>query len=204
MLIGPGAFVPQPETASVVQWTVDALHQMIAAGIAAPRCVDLCTGAGTIALALAAEVPVADVHAVELDAGALSWARRNAERHGLEVTFHHGDIAAALSNLTAAMDLVISNPPYVATHELDGVRPEVRDHDPSVALAAGADGLDLIRIIERVGRRLLRAGGLLVVEHSDRQGMSAPAVFAGNDAWDAISGHRDDDGLDRFVTATRA
>jgi release factor glutamine methyltransferase len=202
LLVGPGVFVPQPETGPVVQWAVDAMQARFTGGT--PLCVDLCTGSGTVGLSLAAEIPNAVVHAVELDPGALEWAARNVAHNGLRVTLHAADAATALPELDGLVDLVASNPPYVSTRELDGVAPEVRDHDPAVSLEAGHDGLDLIRIVEATARRLLRAGGLVVVEHSDRQGATAPAVFASAGGWSDIRDHRDADGLDRFVTATRS
>lgn len=210
LLVGPGVFVPQPERSPVVQWAVDALTARLAArredGRAAGAglvCVDLCTGSGTVALSLAAEVPRATVHAVETDERALAWAARNVEHNGLAVILHAGDAASALPELDGTVDLVASNPPYVATGELDGVAPEVRDHDPAVALEAGHDGLDVIRAVEATARRLLRPSGLVVVEHSDRQGRSAPAVFEASGAWAEVTDHPDQDGLDRFVTAVR-
>lgn len=96
--------------------------------------------------------------------------------------------------------MVLSNPPYVATHEWENVAPEVRDHDPRQALLAGQDGLDLVRMVEQVGRRLLRPGGIIVIEHSDRQGATAPLVLELAGGWVEIADHRDHDGLDRFVT----
>jgi release factor glutamine methyltransferase len=203
LLVGPGVFVPQPETSSVVQWAVDRLNELVAAGVTHPLCVDLCTGSGTIALSLAAEVPQAVVHAVELDPGALAWTERNAKHHGLPVTLHQGDVAHALPELNGQLDLVASNPPYVATDELGRVRPEVRDHDPAISLGAGHDGLDIIRAVESAARRLLRPGGQLIIEHSDRQGSSAPAVLSDSAVWAEVRDHRDHDGLDRFVTAIR-
>ena len=219
LLVGPGVFVPQPETSPLVQWAVDALQRRDSSGAlgalgasgapgasersVAPVCVDLCTGSGTIALSLAAEVPGAVVHAVEADPGALEWAARNINHNDVAVRLHAGDAAGALPELDGQVDLVASNPPYVATGELTGVAPEVRDFDPTVALHAGRDGLDVIRAVEATARRLLRPGGLVVVEHSDRPGRSAPAVFAEADDWDDVQDHPDHDGLDRFVTAVR-
>jgi len=213
LLVGPGVFVPQPETSPVVQWAVDALQWRDSSGAlrapgaskrsVAPVCVDLCTGSGTIALSLAAEVPGAVVHAVEADPGALEWAARNITHNDVTVRLHAGDAAGALPELDGQVDLVASNPPYVATGELTCVAPEVLDFDPTVALHAGPDGLDVIRAVEATARRLLRPGGLVVVEHSDRQGRSAPAVFAEADDWDDVQDHPDHDGLDRFVTAVR-
>lgn len=198
--VGPGVFVPRPETESVVQWAIDALK-----GTERPLLVDLCTGSGAIALALANEVPAATVHAVETDAGALAWTRRNAENRvragDPEVQLYEGSAAEALPELEGTVDLVISNPPYLALDERHLSQPEVVDHDPEIALFAGEDGLEVIRLVEQAARRLLKPGGLVVVEHSDRQGVTAPAVFA--EGWADVRDHQDLTGRDRFVTARR-
>ncbi len=201
--VGPGTFVPRPETESVVQWAVDALA---ATGNAAPLVVDLCTGSGTIAFALANEVPGVTVHAVELDPDSLAWTRKNAAKRVAagdpEVQLHLGSAEDALPELDGQLDLVASNPPYVATTEAHIPDPEVVDHDPGVALWAGEDGLDVIRLVEKAARRLLKPGGLIVVEHSDRQGAAAPAFFEAQGGWTDVEDHRDMAGRDRFVTAT--
>jgi release factor glutamine methyltransferase len=204
--VGPGVFVPRPETESVVQWAVDALARLRAEeGVVAPLVVDLCTGSGTIALALANEVPGAVVHAVEWSADAMGWAKRNADIRAQagdpEVTLHLADAADALPELDGAVDLVASNPPYVAVTETHIPDPEVLDHDPEIALWAGDDGLDVVRVVEAAARRLLRPGGLVVVEHSDRQGESAPALFRRAGGWADVADSRDLAGRDRFVTA---
>ena len=202
LAVGPGVFIPRPETEVVAGWAVDAARR--AAG-ARPRVIDLCAGSGAIAFSVAHEVPQAEVHAVELDEGALTWAKRNAdarERAGdPPVTLHHADAAHAVPELDGTVDVVVSNPPYVAEDEIALVDPEVRDHDPRVALVAGADGLDVIRAVERAARRLLKDGGVVVVEHSDRQGRTAPALF--ETGWRDVADHKDLLGRDRFVTATR-
>lgn len=195
LLVGPGVFVPRPETESVVQWALDALR-----GVAAPRVVDLCSGSGTIALALADELgPDARVYAVERDPGAYSWLTRNIEFTGLAVAARLSDAVDALPGEDGTFDLVVSNPPYVAEHERGQVEPEVAEHDPEVALFAGSDGLDVVRVVERAAARLLRPGGLLVVEHSDRQGETAPALLRER-GWLEVADHRDLAGRDRFVT----
>lgn len=200
--VGPGVFVPQPETSSVVAWAVDAVRGL---GLPAPLVVDLATGAGTIAFALANELPHARVSAVERDPVALGWTRRNAARRVAAgdppVSLHLGSIEGCLPDLDGQVDLVASNPPYVATTERHVPDPEVVDHDPAIALWAGEDGLDVIRLVERAARRLLRPGGLVVVEHSDRQGRSAPAVFTDAGGWAEVTDHVDHEGRDRFVTA---
>ncbi len=198
--VGPGVFVPRPETEAVVQWAVDALR-----GVPEPLVADLCTGSGTIAFALANEVPGVTVHAVERDPDALAWTRRNATNRvkagDPEVHLHLGSAEDALPGLDGRLDLVASNPPYVATTEAHIPDPEVLDHDPGIALWAGEDGLDVIRLVEQAARRLLKRGGLLVVEHSDRQGESAPALLRGRGGWTEVADHVDQVGRDRFVTA---
>jgi release factor glutamine methyltransferase len=205
LLVGPGVFVPQPETESVVQWAVAKLG---AQGLDRPVIVDLCTGSGTIALAMANEVAGARVHAVEKDPGAFAWASRNVENRFAagdpRVEVRLGDAGSAFTELDGTVDMVTSNPPYVADSELGNVAPEVRDHDPRQAIQAGADGLDIVRIVERTARRLLRPGGVIVVEHSDRQGVTVPQLLEQAGGWSEVKDHRDHDGLDRFVTATWA
>ena len=200
--VGPGVFVPRPETESVVQWAVDAVR---AEGWTQPLCVDLCTGSGTIAFALANELPGASVHAVERDPDALAWTRRNAANRVAagdpEVHLHLGSAEDALPELDGQLDLVISNPPYVATTEAHIPDPEVLDHDPGIALWAGEDGLDVVRLVEQAARRLLKPGGLLVVEHSDRQGRTAPALLEALGGWAEVEDHQDYAGRDRYVTA---
>ncbi len=202
LVVGPGVFVPRPETESVVQWAVDAVRQE---GWTSPLCVDLCTGSGTIAFALANEIPGATVHAVERDARALEWTRRNAALRVTagdpEVLLHLGSVEGCLADHDGRFDLVVSNPPYVATTEAHLPDPEVVDHDPAIALWAGQDGLDVVRLVEQAARRLLRPGGLVVVEHSDRQGASAPELFADAGGWTEVADHRDAAGRDRYVTA---
>jgi release factor glutamine methyltransferase len=202
LAVGPGVFVPRPETEPVAGTAIDAARR---AGVKTPVVVDLCSGSGAIAFSVAHEVPNAEVHAVELDPGALVWLNRNAAARARKgdtpVVVHGGDIAEALPEDDGKVDVVVSNPPYVARHELDLVDPEVK-HDPHVALVAGDDGLDVIREVERVAYRLLKPGGAVVVEHSDRQGETCPAVF---DAarWDGVSDHRDLTGRPRYTTATK-
>jgi release factor glutamine methyltransferase len=199
LMVGPGVFVPRPETEVVVESALEFLRSL--PETPRPTLVDLCTGSGTIAFSLAHEFPQAVVHAVELDPGALEWTRRNADRLDLPVELHLGDAEHALPDFDGTLDLVVSNPPYVAEHEVDGVDPEVRDHDPEVSLVAGPDGLDVVRAVERAAWRLLRPGGKVIVEHSDRQGRSAPELFASR--WLDVADFRDLTGRDRYVTAIR-
>lgn len=197
--VGPGVFVPRPETESVVGWAIDAVRAM---DVVEPLIVDLCTGSGAIALALAQEVPRSRVHAVELDETAHSWARKNTE--GSRVQLHHGDALTALPELDGQVDLVISNPPYIPLTEWEYVAPEARDHDPELALFSGEDGLDTIRGLERTAHRLLRPGGVVVIEHADTQGGQVPWIFTEERGWADAADHPDLNNRPRFATARKA
>ncbi|AEN12384.1 MULTISPECIES: peptide chain release factor N(5)-glutamine methyltransferase [Streptomyces] len=197
--VGPGVFVPRPETESVVGWAIDAVRAM---DVVEPLIVDLCTGSGAIALAMAQEVPRSRVHGVELSEDALRWTRKNAE--GSRVTLHRQDALSALPEFDGQVDLVISNPPYIPLTEWEYVAPEARDHDPQMALFSGEDGLDTIRGIERTAHRLLRPGGLVVIEHADTQGGQVPWIFTEERGWADAADHPDLNNRPRFATARKA
>ncbi|MFJ2392210.1 peptide chain release factor N(5)-glutamine methyltransferase [Streptomyces sp. NPDC087843] len=197
--VGPGVFVPRPETESVVGWAIDAVRAM---DVVEPMIVDLCTGSGAIALALAQEVPRSRVHAVELSEDALRWTRKNVE--GSRVDLRQGDALEAFRDLDGQVDLVISNPPYIPLTEWEYVAPEARDHDPELALFSGEDGLDLIRGIERTAHRLLRPGGVVVIEHADTQGGQVPWIFTEERGWADAADHPDLNNRPRFATARKA
>jgi len=201
--VGPGVFVPRPETEVMTGWAIDRLTEM---DVAEPVVADLGTGSGAIALAIAQEVPRAQVHAVEGDPLARPWTERNIARCAAaaphtrgRVTLHPGDFSGALSDLDGTADLVISNPPYIPVGA--SVPPEVGEYEPTAALYAGADGLDAIRVVERTARRLLRPGGRVAVEHGAVQGAAVYWVFAEENGWKETRNHSDLAGLDRFVTA---
>jgi release factor glutamine methyltransferase len=197
--VGPGVFVPRPETESVVGWAIDAVRAM---DVAEPLIVDLCTGSGAIALALAQEVPRSRVHAVELSEDALDWARRNVA--GSKVDLRQGNALTSFPDLNGQVDLVISNPPYIPLGEWEYVAPEARDHDPELALFSGEDGLDTIRGIERTAHRLLRPGGVVVIEHADSQGGQVPWIFEEDAGWADAADHPDLNNRPRFTTARKA
>jgi release factor glutamine methyltransferase len=204
--VGPGVFVPRPETESVVEWAIDAVRDM---DVAEPLVVDLCTGSGAIALALAQELPRSTVHAFELDEGAMRYTRRNIEASSdrARVTLHAGDATLAFADdrsWDGRFDLVISNPPYIPLTEWEYVAPEARDHDPQMSLFSGEDGLDVIRGVERVAARLLRPGGVVVIEHADTQGGQVPWVFREESGWTDAADHRDLNNRPRFTTARKA
>src|SRR3984957_1670303 len=203
--VGPGVFVPRPETEVMTGWVIERLAEM---GGAEPLVADLGTGSGAIALAIAQEVPRARVHAVEADPLARHWAERNiaacaaaAPHTAGRVVLHDGDFAGALSGLDGTVDLVVSNPPYIP--EGSWVPPEVGEYDPATALWGGRDGLDAVRVVAQTARRLLRPGGLVAVEHGAQQGAAVYWVFAEENGWLQTRNHTDLSGRDRFVTAAR-
>ncbi len=208
--VGPGVFVPRPETEVMTGWVIGRLREM---DVAEPVAVDLGTGSGAIALSIAQEVPRARVHAVEGDPLARSWAERNITRYvdsytAGRVLLHAGDFAARdfksglneLADIAGHADAVVSNPPYIPLGSV--VPPEVGEYDPPAALWSGPDGLDAIRAVERVARWLLRPGGLVAVEHGAQQGAAVYWVFAEEAGWRDTRNNKDLAGRDRFVTAT--
>jgi release factor glutamine methyltransferase len=198
LAVGPGVFVPRPETELLAGWAIDSALALDGPAVV----VDLCTGSGAIAKAVADEVPDAEVHAVELDEGALAWAERNLAGTGVDL--RHGDLATAFDDLRGSVDVVVCNPPYIPLEAWESVAAEARDHDPHLALFSGQDGLDAIRVLERRAALLLRAGGVVGAEHADVQGESAPGVFSASGRWLDVTDHRDLAGRPRYVTARLA
>lgn len=195
LAVGPGVFVPRPETETVVQIAIDALMESASPS---PIAIDLGTGSGAIALAMATEVPHARVFAVERSPEAHAWAARNtADAENLTLVL--GDLATAFDELRGTASVVISNPPYVPDDAIPR-DPEVRLHDPAQALYGGADGLDVVRVISRRAQELLHPGGLLVLEHGELQGASIRALLEG-DGWRAAATHEDLTRRDRATTA---
>ena len=167
-----------------------------------PVVVDLCTGSGAIALAVATEVPRAAVHAVELDPMAHAWARRNVDALAPRVDLREGDAGTAFPELDGRVDVVVSNPPYVPPGAVP-LDPEVALHDPEVALyGLGDDGLLVPRRVVAAAARLLRPGGYVVVEHAEVQERPARALFAGV-GWEDVQSHRDLAGRPRSTSARR-
>ena len=198
--VGPGVFVPRPETEVVAGLAIDAAR---AAG-EAPVVVDLCTGSGAIALAVKDEVPAAQVYAVELSELAHAWAVRNRERTGLDVEVRLGDATAAFGELDGDVDVVVSNPPYIPLGAVP-VDPEVREHDPEVALYGGSeDGLAIPLAVAARAAALLRPGGVLVMEHADTQGESLPAALVATGRWRDVRDEPDLTGRPRATLAVRA
>lgn len=204
--VGPGVFVPRPETEVMTGWAIEQLRPMVYAVARGesrhlPVVVELGTGSGAVAKSIATELTGTRVHAVEMSEEAAAYAARNLVDTTVELYVR--DMVGALSELNGAVDLVIANPPYIPLDAFESVIPEVRDHDPVLALVSGQDGLDAIRAVVTEAARLLRPAGLLCVEHADVQGESAQQILLDHGAFAAVRDHRDLAGKPRFVTAIR-
>ncbi len=220
LAVGPGVFVPRPETELVAEAAIAALGQ---APVGQRRAVDLCSGSGALALSLATEVHGSEVAAVEIDGAALEWTRRNVEIHSPAIADRESSLTiyAADARVVAdeegplhtwrgTVDVVVSNPPYIP--ETAAPRePEVRDHEPRIALFGGEDGLDVIRELTHTAAVLTRPGGLLVIEHADVQGEAAedsgvPGILRSSENshyWNQVHDHLDLSRRPRFTTARR-
>ncbi|MHC9294012.1 peptide chain release factor N(5)-glutamine methyltransferase [Mycobacterium sp. LTG2003] len=197
--VGPGVFIPRPETESLLEWAVkwvDA-HDLPRGAVI----VDLCTGSGALALALARHRPDARVIAVDDSPAALEYARRNTAGTSVEVLAADVTAPELLPELDAAVDLLVSNPPYIP--EGAELEPEVADHDPAHALFGGPDGMSVIGPLVRLAARWLRDGAACAVEHDDTTSHRTVAAFADDGNFGQVTAHRDLAGRPRFVTATR-
>jgi release factor glutamine methyltransferase len=200
--VGPGVFTPRPETELLLEWGLREI-----ADVAAPVVVDLCTGTGALALAVAASRLDAVVHAVEMEPAALTWARHNIAEHaaagGTPVTLHAADVCSPdlLVELETRVDLVLCNPPYVP--EGTPLPPEVTDWDPPAAVYGGPDGLEIIRAVVSASAALLRYGGGLAIEHDDTHGETVPAILRRRRVFTDVEEHHDLAGRPRFATARR-
>lgn len=197
--IGPGVFVPRPETEVVAQLAIDSLR---AAASPSPIAVDLGTGSGAIALAMATEVPHARVHAAENSVDAFVWTKENFALIGADnARLAFIDLEHAFPELDGTVSVVASNPPYVPDAAIPR-DPEVRFYDPPAALYGGADGLDVVRIISRVGLRLAHSGATIVIEHGEWQGAEIRGILVA-DGWRGAATHPDLTMRDRATTAVR-
>lgn len=196
LAVGPGVFIPRPETEALLEWAQTV--PVRPGGVI----VDLCSGSGALALALARYRPDARVIAVERSEEALRYARANAD--GTTVELLHADVTDrdVLADLTGQVDLVVANPPYIP----DGaeLEPEVAEHDPRAALFGGPDGMAVIEPIVELVSRLLRPGGQVGVEHDDTTSVATVELFGAAGVFTGVAARRDLAGRRRFVTAVRS
>ncbi|MFB9069782.1 peptide chain release factor N(5)-glutamine methyltransferase [Citricoccus parietis] len=201
--VGHGVFLPRPETELVAGAAIDAARA-VRPGPGEqdghPLVVDLCTGSGAIAAAVATEVPGAMVHAVEADPEAAWWAAANLDPRG--VALHVGDAATALPDLDGRADVVVSNPPYVPDGRIP-TQAEAR-RDPGLALyGGGADGMRLPTVVAATAARLLRPGGTLVMEHDDTQGELVAGLLRRGGLFSDVQTQEDLNGRPRYTIAAR-
>jgi release factor glutamine methyltransferase len=194
LTVGPGVFVPRPETETMTGWCLEHLQR-------GQRVVELCAGSGAISKALAVEGAGYEQWAVELSPDAVSYMVGNLS--GTDVRVVEADMAQALPELDGTVDLVVVNPPYVPLDAWESVPADVRDHDPELAVFSGSDGLDAMHVVARVAARLLKPSGLLAAEHAEVQHEQAIELFARHGAYDTVRDHPDLVGRWRFVTARR-
>lgn len=197
--VGPGVFIPRPETEALLEWAV---AQQLAPR---PVIVDLCTGSGALAVALAHYMPGARIIAIDNSDAALEYARRNAQGTAIELL--RADVAelacqpGLLDELDGRVDMVVANPPYVPDEAV--LDPEVAQHDPHRAVFGGADGLAVIAPLVQLAGRWLRPGGLIGVEHDDTTSARTAELFDRTGAFDDVQSRADLTGRPRFVTARR-
>jgi len=195
LYVGPGVFIPRPETEALLEWaTAQCLPK-------APVIVDVCTGSGALALALAQHWPAARVIGIEDSDAALEYAGKNSVGTGVELVGADATDCGLLTELDGKVDLVVANPPYVPdTVELE---PEVSHYDPPHAVFAGPDGMTVIAAVMQLAGRWLRPGGFFAVEHDDTTSLQTSELVGRTGIFDDIVARTDLTGRPRFVTARR-
>ena len=202
LAVGPGVFIPRPETESVVQLVIDRLRALERGGVVRPKVVDLGTGSGAIAGSIAHEVPEAEVFAVEFSEFAHAWAAKNLRPLG--VTLMLGDLRNALPEHNGTFDVVVSNPPYIPAEAIPN-EPEVALHDPPEALyGGGADGMELPTAAAASAARLLVPGGYFVMEHAEVQAGWISTMLKRAGLWTDVTTHFDLNGKERATSAVLA
>ena len=210
--VGPGVFIPRPETELLVEAGLVELNKKSGAKLA----VDLCAGSGAIALSLALESPNTTVHAVEVSTQAFVWLEKNVAAHSEQLARLNSSVITynddatdpkLLAALNGTVDVVLSNPPYIPDQMIPR-EPEVRDHDPKLALFGGVDGLDVARKVSNVAANLLKPNGFFGMEHADVQGdgvinLLRNMVSSNSSIWSQVIDQVDYNRLPRFVTAYR-
>ena len=193
--VGPGVFIPRPET----ELLVDAALKVLAARpVGRRRVVELCAGSGAITLSIAREMGGVELHAVELSHDAWPWLQRNVA--GVDAELVHGDMADAFPELDGTVDLVVVNPPYVPETDRALLPADVVGFDPGEALFSGPDGLDALRVVHAVAMRLLRPGGVVLAEHDETQSQELLQLFSAPQ-FEGVKDFPDLNGRPRFLLA---
>ena len=189
------ALIPRPETELLAERAWEHLNRLPGS----PRGLDFGAGTGCLAIAISLKAPRSEMEALDVSPAALELAKANAERHQAKVRFHLGDGFAALPQ-GSVFDLIVSNPPYIPAAEIEALEPEVRQHDPRLALDGGADGLDFYRRLAREGKRHLRPGGTMMLEFGDGQAGPIQELFQ-QQGWQPEAAQADYTGRLRILIA---
>ncbi len=204
--VEPSVLIPRPETELLVEAAVRCAGMQPAAG-RRPIVADVGTGSGCIAVSLARRMPLAVLYATDRSAEALRVAGRNVERHGVagQVTFLEGDLLEPLRarGLSGRVDIVVSNPPYIAEREWEALQPEVRLFEPRIALAGGEDGLAVYRRLVQEAVDLLNADGWLIMEVGQGQADSVRMLLDATKLYGIVDVRPDQAGIDRVVCARK-
>jgi release factor glutamine methyltransferase len=196
--VTPDVLIPRPATELIVE----SMQELFPDRSMPLSIADVCTGCGCVAVALAHERPTATVRATDISHPALEVARRNAARHGVSgrVAFTHGDL---LAGVTGLFDAIVANPPYVIDRARPALQPEVRDHEPSLALFGGADGLALVARLVAAAPAHLRAGGYLIFEFGLGQDQEVEDLIEASPELSLVGLRRDLQGIARTAIARR-
>ena len=196
---GPAVLIPRPETELLVERAL-----LLLAGVKAPRILDLCTGSGAVGVALAKEIPGAQIVATDLSVSALALAVRNAGRNGVGDHFEviHSDIFEMIPG-DGTFDAVVSNPPYVPSGEIDSLMPEVSRFEPRGALDGGPGGMDFLNLIVQETPARLKKGGALLLEMDPGQITECSRMIRLDDVWDEPVSSRDLAGRNRVLEARK-
>ncbi len=207
--VGPGVFIPRPETEILVESVIRYIKEINKEKVLV---IDYCSGSGAIALSIAKECPNVEVFAIEKSIDAYKYLESNYQNYEKEITAHNSkvnlinadikDELEELTNLIGKIDVVVSNPPYIP----DNMVPkeiEVKDHDPAIALYGGKDGLEIVRIVIDKSQKLLKKGGLVAIEHSDMQGnpdveLSVPYLLKETNCFEKVEDRKDLNALPRY------
>lgn len=203
--VGPGVLIPRPDTETLVENVLQAARNT--PGMESPRVLDLCTGSGCVACAIAQRIKTAIVTAIDISPAAVKIAQQNVEKLGLSdrVAVLQGDLYEPLKDAVdaGAFNVIVANPPYIPTAQIATLDRNVRDYEPRLALDGGADGLDVHRrIMEHAGYRLA-PGGQIYLEIAFDQGEAAKELVAAHDEFEGVRLLKDYGGKDRAVTAVR-
>lgn len=195
--VGPGVFIPRPETEQLVSLALEKLSE-----ITNPLVIDLCSGSGAVAISIARELSEAKVYAVELSEDAFSYLQRNFQKYGLDSSvLRNQDLTSSLDELAGQVDMIVSNPPYIPNAAVP-VDLEVRLHDPALALYGGEDGLDVVRAVSSRALFLLKPAGQVLLEHANTQASAIGELLLA-EGWQEVKSYPDLAGKDRITYARK-